>query len=87
MVEHRMRMAFLGQATAKRRGLNKNHHARVWCDCMDCPVYPPGAFGFNPNDSRRLGSFDALGVVDLRVPFAGLELWRKHVLEAQEGGD
>lgn len=86
-----MRMAKLSPATARRMHLSSNHHARVWCDCMDHPLHSPGAIPSglyaNPDrsveairaDPRRLWSFDALGIVDLRVANSAIDLWRTHV--------
>ena len=93
--EHRFFIAKVAPATAKRLGLNPNHHARVWCACMDDSVSEPGTYAGQhaevvnertaeqaANDPRRLGTYDALGVCDLRVPGSGFEIWRKHVEES-----
>lgn len=92
MTEHRMRIARPGRIVARRLGLNTNHHARVWCDCMDQPVNTPGTFaGMDSsvvnertieqaaNDPRRLGSFDPIGVIDLRDPDSLKKLWSDHL--------
>lgn len=92
MTEHRMRIARPSLEVARRLGLNRNHQARVWCDCMDAPVNEPGTFaGMDPsvvnertveqaaNDPRRLGSFDAIGVIDIRDPDSLKKLWSDHL--------
>lgn len=83
---HRMRLAKLSPRTAKRLGKSSNHHARVWCDCMDEPVFNVGTFALperslyeTQNDPRRLGSFDSLGIVDLRDSQSAILLWKEHV--------
>jgi hypothetical protein len=79
-----MQLAKLAPATARRLGLSSNHHARVWCSCMDHPLHKPGNWSERGeeharNDPRRLGAYDHLGVIDLRVANSGLALWRHHV--------
>jgi hypothetical protein len=81
---HKMRMAKLSPRLAKRMGLSSNHHARVWCECMNGSVKPPGYYSMRPereavSDTRRLGSWDWIGVVDLRVPNSALDLFRQHI--------
>jgi hypothetical protein len=81
---HKMYLAKPSSRTARRLGLSSNHHARVWCSCMDNPSFPPGQFSHRASaqvlaDPRRLGSFDALGVVDLRVPNSALDFWKGHL--------
>jgi hypothetical protein len=88
MADHQMFMAKLSPQVAKRMGLSKNHHARVWCGCMTDSKYAPGYFSTRTPeqvlaDPRRLGSWDALGVVDLRIPGSALALYREHL--ANEG--
>lgn len=80
---HQMQMAKVSPQYARAHNLNANHHARVWCSCMDDPVFPPGNFSERPrsavlSDPRRLGAYDHLGVVDLRVPNSALNLWKEH---------
>lgn len=94
---HRMSMAKVGPAYARRHGLSANHHARVWCSCMDDPIHPPGSIPSGlyarpdrpreavEQDPRRLWSYDYLGVVDLREPWSALRLFRSHVEEASRG--
>ena len=95
-----MHIAKVSPKIAKRLGLNSNHHARVWCSCMDDSENGPGFWaGMHPDtvnertiqqaatDTRRLGSYDALGVIDMRVPGSALELYRAHVREADRGTD
>jgi hypothetical protein len=80
-----MVLTFMSHKIAKRLGVNKNHSACVHCRCMDDPIFWPGAFGMHRNsdrDPRRVGMWDALGVVDIRDPNAALELYRAHVAEA-----
>jgi len=77
--QHKMRVAFPSRKVAKRLGLNRNHHLRVWCDCMD--LGNVGLWG-DKNDPRRLGNYDALGIVDTREPKSAQNLYRKH-LESQ----
>lgn len=79
-MQHKMRIAKLSPKMAKRLGLSSNRHARVWCTCMDDPLYPPGSFG-DPNDPRRLGTYDALGVVDMTNAGSAKRLWREHIKE------
>jgi hypothetical protein len=76
-----MQLAKLAPTTARRLGLSSNHHARVWCSCMDNQANPAGHWGTGALEGkvRRLGAYDWLGVVDLRVPNSGLALWRHHV--------
>lgn len=81
---HEMRTAFPGREVARRRGMNRNHHVRVWCTCMDQPAHPPGSYSTRPtaevlNDPRRLGAWDDLGYADVRVPGQALALWREHI--------
>jgi hypothetical protein len=76
---HEMRVAFPSRSVARRLGLNRNHHLRVWCICMD--LGNVGLWG-DENDPRRLGNYDALGIVDTREPESALNLYRKH-LESQ----
>jgi hypothetical protein len=83
---HSMRIAFPNRRTAALYRLNRNHHVRVWCTCMDRPSRTPGYYSERPlgvvmADPRRLGAWDALGYVDVRVPGAALALWQEHVLE------
>lgn len=92
-----MRLAKVSGKVAKRLGLNSNHHARVWCECMDSPIHPTGSIPsglyFDPgrsvesilSDPRRLWSYDALGVVDLRVPNSAIALYRQHLKESANG--
>jgi hypothetical protein len=75
---HRMRTAFVSRGVARRMGLNRNHHIRVWCDCMDLSSGMPWG---DENDPRRLGTFDALGVVDSREAGSALDLYRRHLKE------
>lgn len=88
---HRMRVAKVSPVYAKRNGLSANHHLRVWCECMDHPVSSPGTWSVRSpervrNDPRRLGSYDHLGVVDMRVPFSALQLFKQHVKESEDVG-
>lgn len=81
---HAMRVAKLSPRIAKRMGLSSNHHARVWCDCMDDGINDPGKDSARPmrdvlNDPRRLGAWDAIGVIDLRVANSALDLFRQHI--------
>lgn len=85
-MSHRMMTAFPSRAVAARRNLNRNHHVRVWCSCME-GVQDPGYYATRPRrewepDPRRGGLYDDLGVVDVRVPGSALDLWRRHVEEA-----
>lgn len=82
-----MFMAKLSPQTAKRMGLSSNHHARVWCSCTNDTRFPPGLFTRSIsgrslrevlNDPRRLGQWDALGVIDLRVVGSAVELFHQH---------
>lgn len=90
-----MMTAFPARTVAARRGLNRNHHMRVWCTCMADQKAPPGYFRSGPYsperpshvvaaDPRRLGGWDDLGVVDVRVPNSAVDLWRQHVREADD---
>lgn len=86
---HKMIIARPSRGVAKRLGLNPNHQARVWCTCMEDALHPglSGVFSERPMhevlaDPRRLGSYDALGVIDLRVPYSAMALWRAHIREA-----
>lgn len=84
---HRLRIAIPSRKVARRLGLNRNHHARVWCDCMDENGGEVRYTYRTPyearNDPRRLGSYDALGFVDLRVPGSALDLYREHLEESE----
>lgn len=89
-MEHRMMSAFPSRVVAARRGLNRNHHVRVWCRCME-GVESPGYYALRPRrewepDPRRGGLYDELGVVDVRVPGSALDLWRRHVEEVEGHG-
>lgn len=99
-LNHEMRVAFPSRKTARRMGINRNHHVRVWCTCMDNPIRPPGSYaGTDPsvvndrsvyqaiNDPRRLGNYDELGYVDVRQPNSALDLWRAHVRAATESAE
>jgi len=82
-----MSMARVSPKYARQHGLNPNHHARVWCSCMDRPSRPPGYYSSRSRaevvaDPRRLGAFDHLGVIDLREAGSALALFRKHVEES-----
>jgi hypothetical protein len=84
MSAHQMRMALPGRVVARRLGINRNHHARVWCSCMDDPIHPPGNWSINSkrevlNQPRRLGAYDHLGVVDIRTPGSAVALHREHL--------
>lgn len=86
MTEHRMRIAKLSPQLAKRLRLSSNYHARVWCECMNDTPYAPGTFtrSIRPlrevlDDPRRLGQWDALGVIDLRVLGSAADLYRTHI--------
>jgi hypothetical protein len=77
-----MFMAKLSPQVAKRMSLSANHHARVWCSCMADQI-SPGGYTVRPlrlvlSDPRRLGQWDALGVVDLRVTGSALEMFHRH---------
>ncbi len=87
MTAHQIRMAMPGTVVARQLGINRNHHARVWCSCMDNPSRTPGYYSHRSQadvvaDPRRLGAFDDLGVVDVREPGSAVELWRTHLQEA-----
>lgn len=87
-MEHKMMVASPSLTVARRRGVNKNHSLRVWCTCMAAQKYAPGYFSMRRQrevepDTRRLGGWDDLGVVDVRVPGSALDLWREHVREAE----
>lgn len=80
---HQMRLAKLSPKTAKRLGLSSNHHGRVWCTCMDNPMWPAGNWSERSqsetlSDPRRLGAWDSLGVVDLRDAGSAITLFREH---------
>lgn len=93
--QHRMMTAFPSQEVARRRGMNRNHELRVWCVCMEDSVSEPGTYAgqhatvvnhrtaaMAANDPRRLGGWDDLGVVDVRVPNSALDLWKEHVRQS-----
>lgn len=81
--EHRMITAFPGRRQAKMYGLNRNHHVRVWCSCMDDPVFPAGTFGATERSARdyRRVNWDWIGIADVRIPGSALAIWRKHIEE------
>jgi hypothetical protein len=93
-VEHILRVARPGKKTAKRYGLNDNHHVRVWCECMAQQKSTPGELPSGPYwredrtveehaaDPRRLGGWDWLGVADVRVEGSVLNLFRDHIRQA-----
>lgn len=94
-VEHRMMTAFPSAQTARRYGVARNHALRVWCTCMagqrSAPGDLPSGVYHDPArpassveaDPRRLGGWDWLGVVDVRIENSALDLWRRHVEEAE----
>lgn len=89
---HRMRIAMPSSQTARLYGLVRNQNARVWCTCLDqkhperqkvdpqkledAGLLPSGVY-----DPRLLGDFDWLGIVDVRVPNAALDLFRQHLTD------
>lgn len=75
---HRMRTAIPSHSTARRLHLNRWRTLRVWCDCMD---HSSGMPWGDQNDPRRLGSFDPIGYVDIRVPNSALDLYHQHLKE------
>lgn len=93
-----MFMAKVTGKIAKRnpsKNLSPNHHARVWCWCQDNPVSEPGTYAGQhmtvqndrtreqaANDPRRLGTYDPIGIVDLREENSAVMLFRKHVEES-----
>jgi hypothetical protein len=79
-VAHKMRVAFPSRGVARRLGLNRNHALRVWCDCQTRPSGTPWG---DENDPRRLGNYDALGVVDTREAGSASKLFKKHLEESQ----
>jgi hypothetical protein len=84
MSGHQMRMALPGRVVARRLGINRNHHARVWCSCKDNPITPPGTWSHRSRtdvlaDPRRLGAYDDLGFVDVRTPGSAVDLFREHL--------
>lgn len=94
---HEMRLAFPSQKVARRLGLNKNRHVRVWCTCQEDAVVGAGTYAGQDaavkyprtayqavHDPRRLGGWDALGVVDVRDPHAALDLFQAHVREVEK---
>ena len=91
-MRHKLRVARPSREVARRLGLNRNHHVRLWCECMDDPVAPPGTYAgqhaavVNPRsaeqaaeDPRRLGGYDHFAVVDVREPGSILAAYREHV--------
>jgi hypothetical protein len=78
-----MLVAFPRPQVARERGLNSNHHLRVWCSCMAGQINPGGYSGRSQSawlsDARRAGAWDELGVVDVRQPNSALELWKEHL--------
>lgn len=87
-MKHTMRMAKLSPKLARRMGLSSNHHARVWCDCMNDGLNAIGTFSARPlrdtmNDPRRLGSWDWLGIVDMRIANSALDLFREHATKEE----
>jgi hypothetical protein len=87
-----MMVAFPSRVVARRTGLNRNHHLRVWCTCMEDSVSEPGTYAgqhstvVNPrtaeqaaSDPRRCGGWDHLAVVDAREPGSALAAWREHL--------
>lgn len=86
-VEHKMRTAAPSLPTARRYGLRRGVALRVWCTCQEGAIQP-GGWSFRPRreweaDTRRLGGWDWLGVVDIREPMSALNLWRAHVEESR----
>lgn len=84
-----MRLAFPNRRSAAAYRLNRNHHVRVWCECMDRPARTPGDYSERSradvlSDPRRLGAWDSLGYVDVREPNAALELFQRHVAESED---
>jgi hypothetical protein len=80
-----MMTAFPAREVARRRGMNRNHHVRVWCTCMS-QIESPGLYSErSPSvveaDPRRGGLWDDLGFVDVRVPNSALDLWKRHLEE------
>jgi hypothetical protein len=92
MAKHEMLIAKLSPQIANRMGLSSNHNARVWCTCMDHPLFPKETWKRRINKKyvhypTRLGAFDALGVIDFRVENSAINLFRKHLKEIQEPQD
>lgn len=90
--QHKMRVAKVSTVIAKRLGLNANHHARVWCDCMRDGVNPPGTWSHRTlaevdDDPRRFGAWDCIGVIDLRIAGAAVEMFREHVRACTEASE
>lgn len=86
-IEHKMRTAAPSLPTARRYGLRRGVALRVWCTCQEGAIQP-GGWSFRPRreweaDTRRLGGWDWLGVVDIREPMSALNLWRAHVEESR----
>lgn len=77
--EHRMFVAFPSRKAARQYNLNRNHHIRVWCICMD-HTKRDGSWG-DSDYHTRVGNWDWLGVADVRIPGSALEIFHKHLEE------
>lgn len=81
-----MRIARVSPLYARQHDLNPNHHARVWCLCMNDPGVVPGQTSSQPLDvvlasPGHFVQFDHIAVIDLRVAGSALAAFRAHVEE------